>query len=195
MQRKLKLSYDLFYPVVIIGFIFSACSSSKIVSSSKLKLMRDFCTPAIEYNYNTTPFPYANIDSLLKKDTILSGRFISEQDILMANATGTLSLIRNMLGSSGDSSIQGQITYLDYNQQIQRCLLLLRTEIDGISAELDCEAGRLKQLSAYLEDINKKKNTKLTVGAILAGSVSTIAPVFVTMKTPQNVILISSGVI
>jgi hypothetical protein len=51
------------------------------------------------------------------------------------------------------------------------------------------------QISSYLGDINRKKNTKLTVGAILAGSVSTISPVFVTKKTPQNVILISSGVI
>ena len=51
------------------------------------------------------------------------------------------------------------------------------------------------QISSYLADINKKRNTKLTVGAILAGSVSTIAPVFVTGKTPQNAILISSGVI
>jgi hypothetical protein len=194
MQRKLKLSSGLFYQVVIIGFIFSACSSSKIVSSSKLKLKRDFCTPAIEYNYDTSAFPSVNTDSLLRKDTLL-GRFITEQDILIANATGTLSLIRNMLVSSGDSSIQGQITYLENSEQIQRCLLLIRTEIDAISAELDCEAGRIKQISSYLGEINKKRNTKLTVGAILAGSMSTIAPVFVTSKTPQNAILISSGII
>src|SRR6266404_6377413 len=71
----------------------------------------------------------------------------------------------------------------------------MRTEIDAVSTELDCEAGRIKQISSYLGDINKKKNTKLTVGAILAGSVSTIAPVFVTKKTPQDVILVSSGII
>ena len=184
MQRKLNQSYSLFYPLVIIGFIFSACGSSKIVSSSKLKLKHDFCTPAIGYNYNTSSIPYVNIDSLIKKDT-LSGSFISEQDLLMANATGTLSLIRKMVVSSRDSSIQGQISYLEFNEQIQRCLLVLRTEIDAISAELDCEAERVKQLSSYLGDINKKRNTKLTVGAILAGSVSTISPVFVTKRLPK----------
>ena len=120
----MKLLYILVYPV-IIGLIFSACDSSKIVSSSKLKLMRDFCAPAIAYNYSTSSFPYANTDSLLKNDTLL-GRFISEQDILMANATGTLSLIRNMLFSCGDTSIQGQISYLNYNEQIERCLLLIQ---------------------------------------------------------------------
>ncbi len=156
--------------------------------------MHDFCAPAIEFNYNTSSFPYSNTDSLLKKDTLL-GRFISEQDILMANATGTISLIRNMLVCSGDSSIQGQISYLNYNEQIQRRLLLFRTEIDCVSAELDCEAGRISQISSYLADINKKRNTKLTVGAILAGSVSTIAPIVITKTTPQNVIVISSGII
>lgn len=194
MPHMFKLSYTLFYPVVIFGFIFSACGSSKIVSSSKLKLMHDFCTPAIEYNYSTSFFPFANTDSLLKKDTLLV-RFLSEQDILMANATATLSLIRNMLVSAGDSSIRGQISYLNYNEQMQQRLQLFRTEIDGILAELDCEAGRTNQIASYLGDINKKKNTKLTVGAILAGSVSTIAPIVIKNTTPQNVVVISSGVI
>src|SRR5258706_15620386 len=100
-----------------------------------------------------------------------------------------------MLVSSGNYSIEGRLSYLNYKEQIQGRLLLMRTEIDAVSAELDCEAGRIKQISSYLGDINKKKNTKLTVGAILAGSVSTIAPVFVTKKTPQDAILVTSGII
>ena len=156
--------------------------------------MRDFCTPANEYANNALPLSYSNIDSLLKKDTLLS-HFISQQDILIANATGTLSLIQKMLVSSTDSSIQGQVSYLDNNEQIQQRLLLFRTEIDAVSAELDCEAKRTMQISSYLGNMNKKRNAKLTVGAILAGSVSTIAPVFVTSKIPQNVVLISSGTI
>jgi hypothetical protein len=113
----------------------------------------------------------------------------------MANATATLSFIRDMHGSLMDSSVHGQLIYLGVNEQIQRSLLLFRTEADAISAELDCEAGRLKQLSSYLDNINKKRNTKLTVGAILAGVVSTIAPVIVKKQTPQNTIVISSGVL
>src|SRR5258705_11893337 len=194
MKRKFKLSHTSFYPSIIFGVIFSACGSSKIVSSSKLKLMNDFCAPATPYNYDTSSFAYWDTDSLLRNDTLLSS-MLSVQDILMANATGTLSFIRNMLVASVDSSVRGQLVYLEINEQIQRSLLLFRTEIDAISAELDCEAGRLKQLSSYLENINKKRNTKLTVGAILAAAVSTIEPVIVTKQTPQNIIVISSGVI
>src|SRR5436190_6994886 len=127
MQRRLKLSYHL-VPVLIFGFIFSSCGSPKIISSSRLKLMHDFCTPANEYNYNSSSFSYANGDSLLKKDSLLS-HFMSEQDILIANASGTLSLIRNMLVSSGDYSIEGRLSYLNNKEQIQRRLLLMRTEI------------------------------------------------------------------
>jgi len=194
MKRKFKLSNALFYPSIIISFIFSGCGSSKIVSSSKLKLMHDFCTPAISYNFAASSFPYWNTDSLLRNDTLLSN-ILRQQDILMANATGTLSFIRDIPGSSMDSSLRGQLVYFEVNEQIQRSLLLFQTEVDAISAELDCEAGRLKQLSSYLENINKKRNTKLTVGAILAGAVSTIAPVVVTKQTLQNTIVISSGVI
>jgi len=193
MKRKFKLSHASFYPSIIFGVIFSACGSSKIVSSSKLKLMNDFCTPATPYNYDTSSFSYWDTDSLLRNDTL--GGILSQQDMLMANATGTLSFIRNMLGSSMDSTMRGQLVYFRINEQIQRSLLFFRTEIDAISAELDCETGRLKQLSSYLENINKKRNTKLTVGAILAGAVSAIAPVIVTKQTPQNIIVISSGVI
>ena len=194
MKRKFKLPHALFYASIIFGFIFSACGSSKIVSSSKLKLMNDFCTPAAPYNYDTSFFLYWDTDSLLRNETLLSS-ILSEQDILMANATGTLSFIRNMLGSSMDSTVRGQLVYFRVNEQIQRSLLLFRTEIDAISAELDCEERRLKQFSSYLENINDKRNKKLTVGAILAGAVSTIAPVIVTKKTPQNTIIISSGII
>jgi hypothetical protein len=194
MKEKIKLSHALFYPSIIIGFVFSGCGSSKIISSSKLKLMQDFCAPATSYNYDTSSFPYWDTDSLLKNDTLLSS-ILSAQDILMANATGTLSFIRNIPGSSMDSSVRGQLVYFGVNEQIQRSLFLFRTEIDAISAELDCEAGRLKELSSYLENLTRKRNIKLTVGAILAGAVSTIAPVIVTKQTPQNTIVISSGVI
>ena len=156
--------------------------------------MHDFCTPATSYNYDTSSFPYWDTDSLLRNDTLLSS-ILSEQDILMANATATLSFIRDMHGSSMDSSVRGQLVYFRINEQIQRSLLLFRTEVDAISAELDCEEGRLKQLSSYLENINNKKNKKLTVGAILAGAISAIAPVIVTKQTPQTTIIISSGVL
>src|SRR5438045_8667976 len=108
MKRKFKLSHALFYASIIIAFIFSGCGSSKIVSSSKLKLMHDFCTPATSYNYDTSSFPYWDTDSLLRNDTLLSS-ILSAQDLLMANATVNLSFIRDIDGSSMDSSVRGQL--------------------------------------------------------------------------------------
>ena len=82
----------------------------------------------------------------------------------------------------------------EYSQEIQKLLQPLKVEIASLTSELDCEAYRVSQLSSYLGSLNTKRNVKFTAGAILAGAVSTILPVFVTSKTPQNIILIGSGV-
>jgi hypothetical protein len=194
MQRKSKQCYELSLPLIIIGIIFSSYSSSKIISPDKLKFKLDFCVAPAFYNYDTIDLMYRNTDSILTNNSSLVG-VLSDQDVLIANATGTLSIIKNIMNSPRDSSMHGRLLSFEYGQEIQKLLQPLRTEIESLSFELDCEAHRIGQLSSYIGGLNTKRNTKLTVGAILAGAVSTILSVFVTSKTPQNIILIGSGTI
>src|ERR1700740_1858713 len=177
MQPRSRFQWNLIFAVLAIAIVFSSCGGSRIVSSSKLRLMRDFCAPVVDHADSVLLTTYMDTSFFLEKDTRL-GSFLSSQDILMARATGTVSMVKNMLASRLDTSLEGRLAFLNYDQQIQRNLFIVRSQIDAISAELDCEAGRTRELANYLGDIGKKRNTKLTVGAILAGSVSTMAPVF-----------------
>ncbi len=193
MKCKWKRSFKLSLRFVIAWIMFSSCSSSKIISPDKLKFKLDFCVAPVSSNYDTLSSISWNSDSVLTNNSSLA-RYVTEQDVLIANATGSLPVIKNMMNYMGDSSMHSRMLVFEYSQEIQKLLQPLKVEIASLTSELDCEAYRVSQLSSYLGSLNTKRNVKFTAGAILAGAVSTILPVFVTSKTPQNIILIGSGV-
>jgi hypothetical protein len=78
---------------------------------------------------------------------------------------------------------------------IQHRLVLATTEIAGLAAELDCEGERADQLGRYLDNINSKRNNKLTVASILAAAVTTVLSVTLEDKGAQNWAAISGGAV
>jgi hypothetical protein len=183
----------IYYLTFIIAvFIFTGCKSSSIVNASELRLMRDFCVSPAEYNPDWNSGVLINPDSLLNRSTLIS-RYFSRQDIIMANATTTLTLIQNLLSVTVDSSFSGQISYLKYNNQFQQKIQLMRITIDAFSAEIECEITRTREISAYLTNLGKRGNTRLTAAAITAGAITTLAPVWVNNKALQNTTVVSGG--
>jgi hypothetical protein len=71
----------------------------------------------------------------------------------------------------------------------------MRTQTEAVLSELECEIFRTRQLYIQLRNLNSRKNSRLTAGAIVIGSATNIAPVFVTQKTPQNIVLISTSLL
>jgi hypothetical protein len=152
-----------------------------------------FCVPTLKPVRNDVSEIYYNSDSLLKKEVLLDEN-MSKRDILIANASGSLDVLHEMESLLRDS-IRQKKAYLEYSTEIDKNLMLVGAEMDAVSSELDCEISRCRQLASYLAGINNKKNSNLTVAAIVTGSVTTIAPIFITQKPAQNIVLISGGTI
>ena len=181
---------SIFYAVLIL---MTGCHSARMVSTSGLKLMEDFCAPVSKENYNQLPPVLKNTDSLLGNQTELAG-ILTRQDILTANASGTLKLIVELFKLERDTVKFCNEVLLKYTMEIQRNIYLMKSEVDAVSSELDCEVFRTRQLLSYLANLNSNRNTKLTVGAIIVGSLTTVMPVFLTSTASQNIVMISGGV-
>ncbi|GLU52246.1 hypothetical protein [Dyadobacter frigoris] len=180
--------------VIIAASQFLSCRNTNIISHLKLNVSSQYCAPTIAYTYNPEFIPSYNTDSILVNSKTLSGK-LSEHDILMANATGILSLVNQLIDSKKDTTLNGRINRLEISNKIQNHLHLLTTEISGIAAELDCEGERADLFAGYLDDLNDKKTARLTGASIVIAALATVAAVMVNNNGLQNGITIGGGVL
>ena len=190
----MKKTLSGFFYIIIGASQFVSCRNANIISHLKLNVSSQYCAPTVVYTYNPDFIPYTNTDSILVNSKTLSDK-LSEHDILMANATGTLSLINLLLESKKDTTLRGRIIRLEISNKIQNHLHLLTTEISGIAAELDCEGERADLFAGYLDDLNDKKTARLTGASIVIAALATVAAVMVNNHGLQNGITIGGGVV
>ncbi len=178
----------------IAAVLMVSCKTAGIISATQFNLHQDYCAPTSVNSYSASNFPVANTDSLLAQDTLLK-RYFSKHVILMANGTGMLKLLYQAMDCKRDTSLRGQIRMAEIKNEIQQRITLFRTELDGVAAELDCQGERSDQLASYLDDLNRKRNTRLTIGSIILGSVTTVATVVAHNGNAQNTISIAGGLL
>jgi hypothetical protein len=109
----------------------------------------------------------------------------------MSDATGTLPLVTRLLTSSGDTSAEKRMEKMLVLRQFEQKISLARLQIESIAAELDCEAERTNRIINYLNNKGSKRTNKLTVAAIIAGSVTTLIPILIKDNRPQNAAVIT----
>jgi hypothetical protein len=116
-------------------------------------------------------------------------------EYLMASATGTLRPINQLLTLTADSSLSARILRLEKKSEIQQRISRFRTELDGLSAEIDCQGERADQLANYLGKLDEKRSKNLTIASVIVGSVTTVVTVILTNDEAQNIAGISGGLL
>ncbi|MDQ1087764.1 hypothetical protein [Siphonobacter sp. SORGH_AS_1065] len=167
-----------------LGLVISGCS--RIHSSVRTS----YCQPA--FHVEDPYIPLTNTDSLLKHTTGLSPYF-SSHDLLMANATGTLTFLEKLIQKQADSSLAGKVNRLHLKNELQNRLLLVSTELNSFSAELDCEGERADQLASYLDERADHRNDLLTVASITVGALTTILTVAIPSDATQKTVGLVGG--
>ncbi|WP_142687867.1 hypothetical protein [Chitinophaga polysaccharea] len=178
----------LFASLILV--LLYACKTPRVINSNDLTITGSYCAPADAFSSSQDTVPLKNTDSLLKANPDLP-----EHEVLMANATGTLFLIRQMKAVAGDTTLAVMMKRAEIRSRIQHRLLLATLEIAGIAAELDCEGEKADQLARYLDNFNSKRNTRLTVASIITGAITTIATVAIKEDGPQNAVAIGGGLL
>lgn len=176
--------------VCMMLVLLYACKTTRVINSTDLTITGSYCAPAAAFSSSQDTVPLKNTDSLLKANPDMP-----VHEVLMANATGTLFLIRQMKAVTGDTTVAGMMKRAEIRSRVQHRLLLATMEIAGIAAELDCEGEKADQLARYLDNFNSKRNTRLTVASIITGAITTIATVAIKEDGPQNAVAISGGLL
>ena len=181
-MRLAALSLYFFIAIVLL----SAC---KTMQASKVS-GGAYCAPSVDFNYDMNMRPLWNTDSLLTANSS-----IPIHEVITANAVGVLPLMQQLAITANDSSVAGRLQRDELRLKIQHHILMASTEIASLAAELDCEGERADQLGRYLDNQNSKTTTRLTVGSIIAGALSTVASAVVNNKGAQNTAVIGGGLI
>ena len=168
-----------YYFILYTTLLLTICSCISTLPGSK---SFNFCYPDEKYTIDSTHIPYASIPEILLTDTLLNKHY-SSLNIKLANATGTLDLIYELTQLKKDymlyPSLGKEIKIISKKQEITNRLILCRTEIASIAAELDCEGERAEQLSTYITSKESAQVNKLTVASITLGALTAVAVIFI----------------
>lgn len=161
-----------------IGFLLFACVLINSCNTNKKINVRvsqtSYCAPPSPYVYDSSYIPLTDIKPLLQFDTLLAKKY-SYEDLLIANATGTLLLLQDLIHLESNKSENSLVYILQKKQQIFNRLLLASTEVASLAAELDCESERSKQLAGYLDQLNDTRVQRFTVLSVVTGAITSIA--------------------
>jgi hypothetical protein len=193
MKNKTKLQAFSFFLIGILPLLTS-CDTSRKASQFRLIMKDDYCVSNINAGFKEIEPSFTNPDSLLKNDSVLNNIF-SKTEILVANATGIVPVIKKLLITQSGSSAGAMAKRLEQRQQLMEKILRVKSVFDELQSELSCEAERTKRAADYLDGYKTRRTNNLTIAAIFAGSATTVAPVFVKSSTPQNTIVIGGAIV
>ncbi|TFF33327.1 hypothetical protein [Mucilaginibacter psychrotolerans] len=193
MKNKTKLLASSFFLIGILPLLMG-CNTTREASKFRLIMKDDYCVSNINGVFSEIEPSFNNPDSLLENDSLLSNGF-SKKEILVANATGMIPVIKQLLITQNDRPVGTMIKGPGLQQRIQEQLLRVKSIFDELQSELSCETERTKRAAAYLDGYKTKRANNLTIAAMFAGSATTVVPVLVKSSKPQNTIVIGGAIV
>lgn len=149
--------------------------------------------PSTEYN-RFQVWNLDNSDSILKANVSLKSKF-SEASILIMNALRINDEVHEIVNKPNKNSLESMVRLNTLKQQIDNRVWIANSEIDALSAELDCEGERIDQIANFVDNANSGKTTKFTVASIVIGAASSIATVLISNESLNNGVAIGAGVL
>lgn len=168
---------------------FAACKISLIAKKTPKVLSADYCVA--DYA-DGLPASYTNPDSIIIVSKILSGKMNAE-DLRLANTIGILRQIKDRFSLSKSPTNKDLLRIRDLDVDIENRITYAGNVLNGISAALRCESERTGRVADYLDELGKKRINKFTVGAVIAGAVTGVAPLIIKEQQPQNAVVITGS--
>lgn len=163
----------------------TSCRTAKKTDSTQLQSFKySYCTPNITY------------EGAIWQDTlpvVLRQNNLSPHDRLLCNVLGIGHYVNDLLVLGKDST--NDYKRLLLKQRIGERVLVAQTEFEAVAAELDCEGERANLAAIYLDNLNSKKNKRLTIGSVVMGALTTMATALISNKSTQTVTAMSGGML
>ncbi|WP_226163376.1 hypothetical protein [Hymenobacter terricola] len=154
-----------------------------------------YCDPVAPYRADPALAPQATGAALAPE---LLARF-PHRSLLVANAAGLLPHLQELLRLEAQARQQpglaAEVAVLRQRQRVQTRLLLLRTTISSVAAELDCQGEAASQVANYLAQQDSRRTQRLTVWSLGMGAASGIGTTVLTNQPLQYTAGIGGGLV
>ncbi len=149
------------------------------------------------YNYCVPPVSYTQNEGGWQDSTApdLSGTGLSSHDAYLTRLLGISGYIHNLWLLKQDSLQDNTSRQLLLRQKIGNRLLLAQAQIQAVAAELECDAQRSSMAADYLDAINNKKITRITIASVIAGGLTTVGTSVISKQRTLAVVGISGGLV
>ncbi|MDN5287938.1 MAG: hypothetical protein JWR38_4212 [Mucilaginibacter sp.] len=142
--------------------------------------------------------PYLQTQGLFKDSSAVdlskSGLPISAHDQLLCKILGISYDVKQLWGLKQGSLKDNSLALLVLKQKINSRILLAQSQLSAVAAELDCEGERSDMAATYLDGLNSKRNTRLTISSALMGALTIVATA-VTKNGTQTGIGVGGGIL
>lgn len=161
--------------------LLTACST--LINNVQVHtLTTNYCAPNVAY----TSIP---IQEIAASDSIQIRQIFSYHDFVLIKYLNLAEPIIQYLGIANNATLK-----LAARQKMTERYMLFETELNAIAAELDCNGERIDKLAGYIDELNAKTQTRLTVASILLGAVTAVTATTVKNDGLNNGLSIAGGV-
>jgi len=129
------------------------------------------------------------IQEIAASDSIQIRKIFSYHDFVLIKYLNLAEPIIQYLGTANSATLK-----LAARQKMTERYMLFETELNAIAAELDCNGERIDKLAGYIDELNAKTQTRLTVASILLGAVTAVTATTVKNDGLNNGLSIAGGV-
>lgn len=170
------LKYIFFSSVLLLT------SCSILINNDKVNtLTTNYCVPNV--SYETIP-----IQKISPLDNIRINTVFSYHDFILIKYLNLAKPIIQYMDSANNDAFR-----LASRQMMTEKYMLFEAELNAIAAELDCNGERIDKLASYVDDLNSKTQTRMTVASILLGAVTIVTSATVKNDNLNNGINIVGG--
>lgn len=162
-------------PLFLISLLFLL--SCSVIRNQHIGLHpnKGNCNQQGFFTYSTKSLPEPLYE--IKLDTFLLNHF-SYRSLNAAHAIGILNLIKQLPElkmKNRTTVVESRLEALELKQKMMQKIHIASLEVSAVASEMDCEEERADQIAAYLKSIEDNSETRLTVAAIVIGSLGSMA--------------------
>ena len=184
MKNSFKL-FCLFFLLLCVG-----CASPK-----KIIVPEDYCVPPA---YTITSDKEAPIEIDAEEFALNKKLFnakLSDRNILIAYASHIDKPLLALIALDDDPSNEAQQKRNTLQLEIHSKITAIFSQMNAVTAELDCEEERIDQIATTISNLNDKNISRLTVASILIGAAVSVAGAYIADDGWDKAIAAGGGVL
>ncbi|ASW73549.2 hypothetical protein IQ37_10955 [Chryseobacterium piperi] len=170
----------------------SCATNNRFNSTVKSLAADDHCSTLLKSQYTTIHINKSS-DSVLANNTELKPYF-SDKDILVLNALDAVKEARELAKLKRDTTIAAKVRYIELKADINNKVTLALSELSSVSAEINCEADRAREMINYVDNLNAKRINRIWATSFVIGAAAVAAGVLIKNDDANNGVAIGAGI-